>query len=302
MNNALKLTIPALMLSLLTACASTSTVSYEPEESGDYQFDPNSSFAMNVVEGSLGFHNGLRDADAPKDADTNPTAINYVGDAYLGLMANGIGGALLGFMGTNYGQAPLDHSYGIVYVAVQNHSKEMIDFAFNQADTFIAQAIAKESGDSYLHTAKVNGHPFLIFAGDKCLSQRKASWASSVYYSSSINDAQIAAENQCWLGSYSKLTLMRFSTVDPSGHKGNYAVIGIPQLGMDNSLAAVRYLPDNFYVYQPKSPKNGAPFVLNNKRAWFFIKPSVEAKLNKSQNFTSEVTYEQVKEYFPKIF
>ncbi|QUN05852.1 hypothetical protein KDN34_17045 [Shewanella yunxiaonensis] len=301
MNNTLKLTIPALMLSLLTACASTSTLSYEPEESGDYKFDPDSSFAMNVVEGSLGFHNGLRDADAPKDADTSPTAINYAGNAYLGLMANGIGGALLGLLGTNSGEYPLDYGYGIYYVPVSDFSKASLDSAYAKVESDIIHAI--EVGHSVKFSHKVNkpsGDVSLIFSGDKCTALKSDPRFNGYFTEAYLKAHQITRIDQCELGGYKSFDLMRFSHTTPNKQNGNYAVIGIRHLGQYTSLRAMAQMNDNFYFFNPKNIINPAPFVLHNNLAWFFIDPVKGTSATDAARYSVDVKSMAAK--YPNMF
>ncbi|MCL1092107.1 hypothetical protein L2744_21445 [Shewanella profunda] len=59
------LSITLLASLLLVGCASTEL--YKPQSDKDFVYDPANSFAMNVVDGSLGFHNGLTDAARPRD-------------------------------------------------------------------------------------------------------------------------------------------------------------------------------------------------------------------------------------------
>lgn len=300
MNNALKLTIPALMLSLLAACASTE-LSYSPEESDGFKFDPDSSFAMNVVEGSLGFHNGLSDSEVSEDASSSPTAINYAGDAYLGLMSNGIGGALLGLLGSNYGSYPLNTGYGIFYVPVQDHSKASIAAAYEYVNQSIIHAVNKGENMSFSFKQRLaDGHMSFIFEGDRCLKSRTNPEYQRLYTQRYIDYMGLTKPNQCEAAGYYKLALMRFSQVTPDKQQGDFAVIGIQNIRSYTSFEAIENMGNNFYFFQPSSRTNPAPYVFHGDKAWFFITPVEGTSPTDASRYS--VPLSEMKKKYPKYF
>ena len=112
-----KLLVLGMLTSMMIGCASTDP--YTAQSNDDFVYDSNMSFAMNVVDGSLGFHNGLRDTDAPKNSDTTPGALDYAADGIIGAaFGGGLGGGLLSMLGTNKANEPLHTYYGIVYYPI----------------------------------------------------------------------------------------------------------------------------------------------------------------------------------------
>lgn len=165
------LSITLLAASLLIGCASTDP--YKPQSDEDFVYDPDKSFAMNVVDGSLGVHNGLTDAARPQDADTGPDAVSYTADAIIGFgNGGGLGGAFLSMLSTNQGNKPLHSYYGIVFYPITQKGNVQ-----NIFDSIEIELIAKVEQSRDLKFVKTsfneNGIKLLTFKGKDCEIQQE---------------------------------------------------------------------------------------------------------------------------------
>ncbi|MBQ4891902.1 hypothetical protein J8L86_18800 [Shewanella sp. MMG014] len=256
------LTTTLLATSLLAGCASTDP--YTPESDKDFVYDNDMSFAMNVVDGSLGFHNGLRDANRPKDADTTPGTMDYMADGIIGFGAGGIGGAFLSMLGTNQGNAPLNTYYGLVYYPVETKSKESIQEVFDNIDQELIDSAVKYRDLTYVESTfndYGNGKKGIIFSGTDC----------------DIHNAlfEFKKSATCRFMHYKPAKLLKYSTITPSGEKGLFAVIGIEKFYTATYLSLD--LDEKYYVFSPViSKRTKFPFVSNDKNVHLFIKPTTD--------------------------
>ncbi|MCC4834539.1 hypothetical protein LMH66_17980 [Shewanella sp. 10N.7] len=291
-NNSILLVVSFCMV----ACVSTKR-SYSPEESDDFIYDKSQSFAMNVVNGSLGFHNGIMDARIAENADIKADALSKTADTYMGLMSNGIGGALLGLLGSSHGEYPLNSGYGIYYVPIKDTSNQSIDESYNYVNSQIIKATETEYNIKYSHSIWTPGHSYeMIYEGSYCADLQSKIYPNGkkVYTEKYMSKRNITKINQCVRSGYNDISLMKFTTSTPKGQQGNYAVIGIKTMGWFSNLKITDQLDSNFYYIRPVSKINSAPFVYNDGKAWFFIKP--ESEVNES------LSKDEVAKLFPKLF
>lgn len=291
--NFTKITTIAAVSLMLGACASTSERSYEPAEKTDFVYDNSKSFAMNVVDGSLGFHTGLEDAEAAKGSSATAGVIDTLGASYLGFMANGFAGGLLGMMSGAGTNAPLDSGFGIYYVPVKAHDKANLDVAFS----YIDQQIIKATESSY--NVKFVKAPFVshqgkkfVFSGEYCKDQRTK--YAKAYEMPQYKLYELTADDMCLQSGYSSVSLMKYATTTPDGKAGDYAVIGVRGLGFTKFPELIK-LEGDFYYFQPKQAGVVTiPFVYHNDKASFFVNPKTSAK--------SDVTVHELGEIYPKLF
>ncbi|MGI2115666.1 hypothetical protein ACRN9G_18965 [Shewanella frigidimarina] len=245
--------------SLLAGCAATDP--YTPESDKDFIYDNDMSFAMNVIDGSLGFHNGLRDANRPVDADTSPGAMDYLADGVIGFGGGGgFGGAFLSMLGTNQGNAPLNTYYGLVYYPVETKSKEKIQEVFDKIDQEIIDSALKNRDLTFVKTSILDsGLKAHTFSGNSC----------------DVENALFDFEksDSCRFIHYKPATLLKYSTTTPSGEKGLFAVIGIENFYTGTYLSLD--LDEKYYVFSPViSKRTKFPFVSNANKVHLFIKPN----------------------------
>ncbi|GGB53215.1 hypothetical protein GCM10011607_12170 [Shewanella inventionis] len=103
-----------IVATLTLVCASTDPNKAQSDD--DFAYNPDMSFAMNVVTGSLGFHNSSKTSGA----------LDYTSSGIIvSAFGVGMGDALLSILGTNQGNKPLHTYYGIVYYPItQNGSSQ----------------------------------------------------------------------------------------------------------------------------------------------------------------------------------
>ncbi|GGP69909.1 hypothetical protein [Shewanella saliphila] len=286
-----------LIIIILTTSACMSTErSYDPENREDFNYDKSKSFAMNVVDGSLDFHNGLIDANVAEDADITADALSKASDTYLGFINGGLGGALLGLFGSSYGEYPLNAGYGIYYVPISDRSIKSIDAAYEFVNNQIIKATESEYGIKYSYSIWTASHSYeMIYEGPYCTDLQAKIYPNGkkLYTERYMQKRNITELNQCVKSGYNNISLMKFTTTTPKGEKGNYAVMGIRAMGWYTNFKVVDKLDPNFYYLRPVSKINNAPFVYNDAKAWFFINPKSGIKDN--------ITKQQLSNVFPKI-
>ncbi|WP_434949635.1 hypothetical protein ACRWQL_00605 (plasmid) [Shewanella sp. HL-SH4] len=252
--------------SLLAGCAATDP--YTPESDKDFIYDNDMSFAMNVIDGSLGFHNGLRDANRPVDADTSPGAMDYLADGVIGFGGGGgFGGAFLSMLGTNQGNAPLHTYYEIVYYPVESRSKENIKSAIDKIENELI-AVALETRElDYVRTEINDKHARKVkFSGKSC-EVYISNWKDRGF---KMND-----DGTCDFMWYQAPKLLKFSDQAPNGSKGLFAVIGLERFFAATYLTLE--LDEKYYSFSPvMRGRTKFPFVSNGKKVHLFIKPNKE--------------------------
>lgn len=262
-----------LILFLLSGCSSFWELSYTPEYNEGFEFDEDYSFAMNVVEGSVGQHGKVRDTKLPEAADLSKSSTAILADSYIGLLADGVGGALLGAFGgsSNY---PFDSGYGIFYIPVSDFSKESLDKAYASIDQLIIETTSVVRNIDYSHTIRTPGGSLeFVFEGEYCAERRNEPVAKErLYKPSYLKKFNITKENQCNTSGYYKLDLLRFSSVTPDGENGKFAVIGATSLGRYTSTEVRARIGGDFYFFSPGS-SSFAPHVIHKDKVWYFIKP-----------------------------
>jgi hypothetical protein len=192
-----KLLALGLLTSMMVGCASTDP--YTPQS----VYDSDMSFAMNVVDGSLGLHNGLRDASSPKNGDVTPGSLDYAADGIIGAaLGGGIGGGLLSILGTNQGNKPLNSYYGIVYYPV--NQKGNIQGVFDKIENELIETAQTTRKLSFVtKSANVNGIVLLKFKGEDCQTYQ--------------NLMGHKVEETCSFIHYTQPKLLKYSTNTPSG-------------------------------------------------------------------------------------
>jgi hypothetical protein len=196
-----KLLALGLLTSMMVGCASTDP--YTPQSDDDFVYDSDMSFAMNVVDGSLGLHNGLRDASSPKNGDVTPGSLDYAADGIIGAaLGGGIGGGLLSILGTNQGNKPLNSYYGIVYYPV--NQKGNIQGVFDKIENELIETAQTTRKLSFVtKSANVNGIVLLKFKGEDCQTYQ--------------NLMGHKVEETCSFIHYTQPKLLKYSTNTPSG-------------------------------------------------------------------------------------
>ena len=245
--------------SLLAGCAATDP--YTPESDKDFIYDNDMSFAMNVIDGSLGFHNGLRDANRPVDADTSPGAMDYLADGVIGFGGGGgFGGAFLSMLGTNQGNAPLNTYYGLVYYPVETKSKESIQEVFGKIEKELIDVAISSRYLQYISSSLTSdGKRTHTFSGGSCDTQNK------------LFDRETT--DSCNFIHHNPPKLLKYSTTTPTGEKGLFAVIGIEKFYTATYLSLD--LDKKYYVFSPViSKRTKFPFVSNANKVHLFIKPN----------------------------
>jgi hypothetical protein len=262
---------------IIAGCASTDP--YSPQSDNDFKYDNDMSFAMNVIDGSLGFHNGLRDANRPSDADATPGTASYAADAILGFgNGGGLGGAFLSMLGTNQGNKPLHTYYGIVYYPVE--AKGNIQNVYDNIDSELINAAVSHRNLQYIGTKanKENGS-LISFKGEGCL-------ADKAFF-------KLKATDICNYIHYENKSLLRYSKTTPDGKKGLFAVIGYEGFYTGGFLSL--NLDEKYYIFSPVIRKRTKfPFVSHDKKIHLFIKPS-------DNKVTNPLNIEQIKQIDPWI-
>ncbi|MBB1390087.1 MULTISPECIES: hypothetical protein [unclassified Shewanella] len=278
-----KLLVLGMLTSMMIGCASTDP--YTAQSNDDFVYDSNMSFAMNVVDGSLGFHNGLRDTDAPKNSDTTPGTLDYAADGIIGAaFGGGLGGGLLSMLGTNTADAPLNRVYGIAYMPISDTSKSEINRVFEKVDLDIKNTILNNFELSFLKTKvnKTNNYKYFYFKGEPCSTYLKA-----------IGDK--SNDDECVFGGYAEKQLLNISTSTPDGKKGLFAVIGLSKMSTGQFYDF--YSSTEYYTFYPKGFESTFPFVTHNGKAYLFIKPSNQVESFMSINNLRKVNF-KVDNYF----
>ncbi|WP_076414953.1 hypothetical protein [Shewanella sp. UCD-KL12] len=264
---------------LLVGCASTDPS--QPQSSNDFVYNSNMSFAMNVVDGSLGFHKGLQDAKVPEGADASAGALDYAADGIIGAaFGGGISGAFLSMLGTNQGSAPLHTYYNIVYYPVKE--KGNIQSIFDSLEQeFITLAESKKQVTFVEKRHSKDSRVLLEFKGKGCeLKNELMSYKQS---------------DTCNFIHYNKPELIKYASITPNGNKGLFAVIGYEGFIGSNYLSLD--LDEKFYIFSPViRNRTKFPFVSNNKDIYLFIKPSHE-----NSKRTSSISIETLAEIDPWV-
>ncbi|QIR16327.1 hypothetical protein [Shewanella aestuarii] len=263
--------------SLLAGCAATDP--YTPQSDKDFVYDNDYSFAMNVIDGSLGFHNGLRDANRPVDADTSPGAMDYLADGVIGFGGGGFGGAFLSMLGTNQGNAPLNKSFGLVYVPVKDKSKEEIEKAFAKIDSDIKDTILKHFDLKFDKILVKDSYKYFYFNGTAC-----------VQYNFAIGSKE--ANPNCVFAGYKEKNLLKFSSTTPDKEIGLFAVIGLTEMSTGQFFNL--YSSKEYFAFYPKGFKSDIPFVIHQGKAHLFIKP-------KNSEDKTSITFNDLKKISPKV-
>lgn len=275
--NKKRLYISLLATALLMGCASTDP--YKPQSDKDFVYDPAKSFAMNVIDGSLGFHNGLTDANRPKDADTTPGAGSYAADAIIGFgNGGGLGGAFLSMLSTNQGKAPLDYGYLLAYISADSFSEINAQLALSQAIDKINKTIEETFYIKHISQTDLGNNTVQIFEGDYCVEKQILD--AKLYTDSFKNKIGIKQKNQCLSGGFSTSKILRTATSTPTGKLGKFYVIGFSRVDLYTPLKPITLLSEDFYYFQPTNRKISVPFVFHNKKAWLFLKDSENQSIN----------------------
>ena len=250
-----KLLTISMVASLLVGCASTDP--YTPQSNDDFVYDPDASFAMNVVDGSLGFHNGLRDSDAPKNSDMSPGALDYASSGIIGsAFGGGVSGALFSMLGTNQANEPLHTYYGIVYYPVAE--KGNIQSVFDEIESELIQKAVSNRKLTFVEKhSDTKGYIKLEFSGDDCSKHQKL--------------MGFKIEDTCNFIHYTPPKLLKYSTKTPTGQSGLYAVIGYE--GFFTATFLALDLDEKFYVFSPVIRKRTKfPFISNQGKIYPFVK------------------------------
>lgn len=270
------LSITLLATSLLIGCASTDP--YKPQSDKDFVYDPDKSFAMNVVDGSLGFHNGLTDAARPQDADTTPGAGAYAADAIIGFgNGGGLGGAFLSMLSTNQGNEPLNTYYGVVFYPISQ--KGNVQVIFDEIEQELIKEAQNKRNMTFVNKSTKDGYILLTFSGENCKLDREL--------------MNLPPKTTCDFIHYTPPKLLRYATVNPRGETGMFAVVGYERFYTGRALSLD--LDEKYYVFSPVlRNRTKFPFVSNAQKIYPFIKPS------KSSEITS-ISIEQLMHIDPWI-
>jgi hypothetical protein len=242
---------------LLSGCASTDP--YSPQSNDDFIYDNDMSFAMNVIDGSLGFHNGLRDSKLPEKSSNTPGALDYAADGIIGAaFGGGIGGAFLSMLGTNHANEPLHSYYGLVYYPVKQKGNVQAIF-----DSIEKELITTAENTRRLKFSKKSknksGNTLLNFIGEDCSTHQGLMGHKR--------------EDTCNFIHHSPPKLIKYTTVNPNGEQGLYAVIGYEEFFTATYLWFD--LDEKYYSFSPViRGRTKFPFVVNNQKIFPFIKPS----------------------------
>jgi hypothetical protein len=250
-----KLLALGLLTSMMIGCASTDP--YTPQSDDDFVYDSDMSFAINVVDGSLGLHNGLRDAYAPKNGDVTPGSLDYAADGIIGAaLGGGIGGGLLSILGANQGNKPLNSYYGIVYYPV--NQKGNIQGVFDKIENELIETAQSTRKLSFVtKSIDANGVIDLTFKGDDC------------EIAQSLMGFKV--KDTCSFIHYTQPKLLKYSTNTPSGEQGLFAVIGYETFYTATWLSLD--LDKKYYVFSPViRNRTQFPFVSNNQHIYLFLK------------------------------
>lgn len=258
-----KLLVLGMITSMMVGCASTDP--YTAQSDDDFTYDPDMSFAMNVVDGSLGFHNGLRDTDAPKNGDMTPGALDYAADGIIGAaFGGGLGGGLLSMLGTNKANEPLHTYYGIVYYPIDK--KGNIQNVFDNIENELIETAQSTRKLSFVaKSASRNGIIHLKFNGKDCLTYQ--------------NLMGHKVEQTCNFIHYTPPKLLKYATITPSGEKGLFAVIGYETFFTATWLSLD--LDKKYYVFSPViRNRTQFPFVSNDQNIYLFLKGSANSSIS----------------------
>ncbi len=266
--------------SLLTGCLSTSP--YKPQSNEGFEYNKDMSFAMNVMEGSLELHNGLRDAELPENADISLGADYVTADGIIGFINGGLGGSLLSMLGSNTANKPLHTYYSIVYYPIE--SNESVQQVFTKIEQELIDETIKYSGLEFVNkTLSKRGKTLLKFKGNACLERAK-----KVTYD--VTDT-------CNYVHYNPPKLLKYTKSTPNGEKGNFAVVGFESFYGADLLAFE--LDKKFYTFFPTLPliKDSPkfPFVAHAQKIHLFIKP------NKEQPSITFLTIDDLKTMSPWV-
>jgi hypothetical protein len=289
--NKKRLYISLLATALLMGCASTDP--YKPQSDKDFVYDPDKSFAMNVIDGSLGFHNGLTDANRPKDADTTPGAGSYAADAIIGFgNGGGLGGAFLSMLGTNISNAPLNHAYGIAYISVESFDQVNMDKALSSLENIVSVGASDTFNIKYTKKVKYKTFDLYTYHGDECLRRQNMFQKDQV-------ELGISDPLDCVAAGHITPKLLAKTTTTPNGSAGKYLVFGLEKMSYQTFFRAAKNIPSvsklgEFYYFVPTSPTNAVPFVYFNQKAHLFIKPD--------GNNLSSISIENLEKISPKLF
>ncbi|QDF76059.1 MULTISPECIES: hypothetical protein [Shewanella] len=242
---------------LFTGCASTSEP-YQPQSKKDFVYNDDMSFAMNVIDGSLGFHNGLRDATRPENSDTSPTSLDYAADGIIGAaFGGGLGGAFLSMLGTNQGNKPLHTYYGIVYYPISQGAD--VQGVFDAIEKELITAAVTTRDLTFIGKSFEEGKTTLTFNGHQCELDRTI--------------VGLSKNKTCNFIHYVPPKLLRYATVTPHGETGHFAVIGYERFYTGTSLSLD--LDKKYYVFGPAfRARTKFPYVSNSQKIYPFIKPS----------------------------
>ncbi|WP_028764000.1 hypothetical protein [Shewanella colwelliana] len=254
------LSVALLASSLLMGCASTDP--YTPQHSKGFVYDDDMSFAMNVIDGSLGFHNGLRDARRPKDANTSPTSLDYAADGIIGAaFGGGLGGAFLSMLGTNQGNEPLNTYYGIVYYPINEGAN--IQTVFDAIEKELIATAEQKRDLKFIEKTFKDDYTRLSFKGQACIAQTQT--------------MGFTPDETCNFIHYYSPKLLRYSDVTPNGDKGHFAVMGYERFFTGGALSLD--LDEKYYVFTPVLRKRTKfPFVSNAQKIYPFLKPSLSGE------------------------
>lgn len=250
-----KLLVLGILTSMIIGCASTDP--YTAQSNDDFVYDSNMSFAMNVVDGSLGFHNGLRDTDAPKNSDTTPGTLDYAADGIIGAaFGGGLGGGLLSMLGTNKANEPLHTYYGIVYYPIDK--KGNIQNVFDNIENELIETAQSTRKLSFVaKSVDQSGNIGLTFKGEDCKTAKIL--------------MGLKVKETCDFIHYTPPKLLKYATITPSGEKGLFAVIGYETFFTATWLSLD--LDEKYYVFSPViRNRTQFPFVSNSQHIYLFLK------------------------------
>lgn len=260
----LKQLLPLLAITVLfTGCASTADP-HKTQSQKDFVYDPDSSYAMNVMKGSLDDDEGLKDTDIPKNNFKVASDMDYIGGAILGSsMGGGFSGGLLGVLGAGYSpDKRFKHHIGVVYYPVDHKlsTPQEVQLVFDALEQEIIATAEKHRKLVFLDkSTNKQGKTLLSFKGDDCIQKAK-NWAN--------NGTEV-----CNFIHYQPPQLIKYTTTNPDGEKGLFAVVNYDGFFLSTYLGLD--LDRKFYVYAPSfGTRNRFPFVMHNQKAYLFINPN----------------------------
>lgn len=280
-------------LAMLSSACSITHTTYEPEHDEGFVYEDEKSFAMNVVDGSLNFHYGLRDANVEWESRVAPSGLDYAASGVLGFMWGGVAGGFLGLMSTNANDAPLNYAYGIGYIPVTEQSEIQMQKVIDKVNQDLIDATEKAYDVKFSHFVKQGDEYRQFYSGNTCAEHQKL--VPQFYTEFHLKDKQITGNDQCQLSGHEGIRLYRYSTINPEGEKGLFAVVGINRLGVNTRFKTTEQLDKEYYIFQPANKLFGAPFVMTHDKLWFFTVPKKE--MPKGGFFPKE----QIRTVFPKL-